>query len=363
MRCSGVLIPCAILAFGMEALASPSNNTEASSAAKNEVSGHAADSPTEQAILHAHEGREKFNVGDYPGALVDFERARALATSPVFDLYAGRALRELKDWLNAEKAFERAVGEADDPGNQPFTEAKTNAKRELEELRAMFPRLTVHAPNLTTRAPDVLLDGEPLTWPIRELPMNPGAHSLTAKLGSESFALAIDAKPNTTLTVPLPFDEARAQAGGALTEGAKSETKSAQKDREKAAHLADTEKGSPQRPLRPWAVGALIGGGVTLASGIVAGVFTLVQSSTLRSWCEKEQNECPNGVPSDPNLAKLQSDALPIASAATPLLVGGGVLSALGVTLFLVDRPRSPNVKSTITLRFHGDGVTCSGTF
>src|SRR5688572_23990722 len=127
-----------------------------------------ADGEQNQAAVDlAYEGKERFEAGDYATALDRFQRAQAMAGSPVFDLYIARSLKALGRWREALVAYEETTRYQVDEGNVSFRQAQENAARELRELREKMPKLSVTAPHsATTAAPTLLIDGEQASWPV-----------------------------------------------------------------------------------------------------------------------------------------------------------------------------------------------------
>jgi hypothetical protein len=104
-------------------------------------------------------------------------------------------------------------------------------------------------------------------------------------------------------------------------------------------------------------VAALIGGGVT-------GFLGMSKQSDLDDRCPNEQCH----FTSDAEKASLESDQDSLdtlATLTTALLVGGGVLTATGVTLYIVGGPSSETEKVSVAPTF-GPGVaglSAQGTF
>lgn len=83
----------------------------------------------------------------------------------------------------------------------------------------------------------------------------------------------------------------------------------------------------------------LVAGGAGLAGLAIGGVLGGLASS---KWSDAQSNHCRTPTLCDAEGVKLVGDAHTFAAASTGLFIGGGVLAAAGVTLYLTGRGRAP---------------------
>ena len=67
------------------------------------------DPDTEAAHRHSNAARAAYELGDYRGAIAEFEAARALKPLPELDYNIGRCLERIEQWGEAAAAFQRFV--------------------------------------------------------------------------------------------------------------------------------------------------------------------------------------------------------------------------------------------------------------
>lgn len=314
-------------------LATPVSRAESASTEQNQA-----------AVDLAYEGKERFEAADYATALDRFAKAQALAGSPVFDLYIARCLKALGRWREALAAYEETEHSMVDGSNVSFRQARENAARERRELLAKIPKLTISAPHTDdTSSIEVEVDGEPVSWPARDLPLDPGKHVLAAALGSEQYDDVITLAAGESRVVELPFDGAPGTATGAAKPG---------------------EDATPaeRRGLSPLAWTAFGVGAAGLAVGATAGAWAAVNMSSLNAHCDMAP--CPEGIPADAEHRQLKNTTAALATTADIGFVVAGVAAVLGITLALTLRPKQPAAQSaTLHLRPAGSGLLVTGSF
>jgi hypothetical protein len=286
------------------------------------------------AVDLAYEGKERFEAADYASALERFEKARVIAGSPVFDLYVARCLKALGRWSEALVAYEQAGRHLVDGSNVSFVQAQENAQKERQELAAKMPKLSVTAPHANAATPpELVIDAEPVTWPAKDLPLDPGKHVLAAKLGQESHDEVVTLSPGQRLTVELPFghEEAPAQAGATETP-------------------SDEPRG--KRGLSPLAWTAFGVGAAGLIVGATTGSIAIANMSTLEG-----------GSVTGDDYENLKSTTHTLATTADIAFIVAGVGAVLGVTFALTLNKGNKKESAALDLRPVGTGVRLSGTF
>lgn len=142
------------------------------------LSGPAAAGEREAARTLAKQGYERFEAGDYPGALDTFRRAEEHFHAPPHWLYIARCQAKLGKLVASKDAYETILAEslaADAPG--PFRDAQATARGEFEALAARVPSLWITLSGAAAGA-SVTLDDAPLalTELGRPISQDPGHH-------------------------------------------------------------------------------------------------------------------------------------------------------------------------------------------
>ena len=307
----------------------------------------AADAEHNQAAVDlAYEGKERFEAGDYAPALDRFEKAQALAGSPVFDLYIARSLKALGRWKEALAAYEETEHFLVDGSNVSFRQAQENAAREKRELFAKVPKLTLQAPHADkASAIELAIDGEAVAWPALDVPLDPGKHVISATLGGEKYDDVITLAAGEARVIELPFGTAKGQP----------------------ATTADSRDGAEtdqRRGLSPLAWTAFGIGAAGLLVGATTGTWAAVNMGSLNSHCAMAP--CPGGTPSDPTYRDLKNTTAALATTADIGFIVAGVGAVLGVTVALTLRGKDGETATEgaeLELRPAGTGLALRGTF
>jgi hypothetical protein len=113
----------------------------------------AADEPAQEAETHIQRGVELRRLGRNGEALVEFQRAYALAPTPRSRAQVALALQALGDWLGAEVWLEQALQGENDPWIEQYRGVLVGA---LATIRAHLGRLYV---DVDVKEGEVLVDG------------------------------------------------------------------------------------------------------------------------------------------------------------------------------------------------------------
>lgn len=304
------------------------------------------------AIRHAYAGRERFEAGDYRGALAEFEQSKALAISPVVELFIARSQRALGHWLLARQSYRACLSVPPDPDNVAWTEAQKSGVEELAELEKMVPRVSVVAPRLAgTEEVYLRIDGVTYPWPAgRGVELDPGAHVLVATFSDQSYSVRIVLSPSEEAEVSLPFVPSRAAPPARKAETPPSPQPITRGD----------AKDSP-RSLAPFIVGSFALAGAGVVFGTVAGILTLEKAGAVREFCGTAGNSCPNNLPEDPDMARMREEALGWSTASTVGFVAAGVSAATGGILLLIQS--SSRSTSSLGLMVGGSSLFLEGRF
>lgn len=315
----------------------------------------AAETDAQAAIRLAYEGRERFEAGDFRGALERFRSAQTLAASPVLDLYVARSLQGLGRSVEALEHYRRAaevVLAPDAPA--AWVEARRDAHTEQQRLEANVPRLTLQT-DAPPRDLSVTLDARPLTWPVVRLPLDPGRHEIVARSGERRLRQVVEAKPGEELRVPLDFNAAAGHTAGAAQPGPTGPT---------APPPTVVPSASTETPRSGWSPVVWTSFGVAaagLAVGAITGGIALSETSKLEEHCDA--NPCPGGEPQDPDEADRYDRAQTMATVSTVGFVVAGAGAALGVTWLLLDRPRRGASATAVQLDAGLHGLRLRGSF
>jgi len=283
----------------------------------------------DRAAAAASAGRELFEQGRWMEAHARFTEAQSLAYSPVFELYAARALRNAGKLVGARERYAHVV-ETELPASAPpaFTAAKDDAKRELAQLEPRIPRLTFRPSRPLARGGEILVDGAVVAAGATSHPVDPGEHVVTVReAGREVAKRSVRADAGGAVEVPLEL----AAAGTSP-----------------ASPAVDSPKDSPPESAN---AGSLVPGGVVLGVGLagllvggITGGLAASKKSDLEDACGAD-GACPRAQ------QETIDDANLLATVSTAMFVAGGIVTAGGITLMIL-RPgggADPPPKSAVS--------------
>jgi hypothetical protein len=272
------------------------------------------------AIELGHGALDHFDSGQYDSALVLFQRADAIAHSPVFDLYIARCQRELGSLLAARDSYRAVEDEplaADAP--EAWLNARTAARAELSALAARIPSVVVEADFALTA---MELDGKavPISTLGREIELDPGSHRVILRAGKRASERSVHLREGER-AVRLLFVTAQPH------EPDRARLSALPRDRDLALGRASGKKG-----LGSSLVPILIGS-AALVVGATAGVVALVKTENLKVRCDG--NQChPEDEPARDEVYKW-------ASASTIAFGVAGAGLTVGAVLYFTDSDKS----------------------
>lgn len=158
-----------------------------------------ADAKLDEAKAHLATGTQLYDENNFRGALVEFQRAYALAPSFKIQFNIAQVAMELQDYAGALKAYTRYVAEGgpDVPADRL---AQTTA--EIERLKGRVGRLTI----VTVAGAEILLDDVAIGFaPLPEpVPVNAGQHKVTVHIsGREPVSRAYDVAGRQEVTAAV----------------------------------------------------------------------------------------------------------------------------------------------------------------
>ena len=260
----------------------------------------APDDRAKRAIESANTGLELYERGQWDAALEKFREADRLYHSPAFLLYRARTLGRAGRWRQALEAYDELLREAL-PSDAPpaWRSAHGDARSEKAALEREVPSVVVES---SARA-RVTIDGEPAALG-KEIALDPGRHLIRVSEGRRASSREVQLEPREKrrrVKLTLPPAETRRAEPGALT---------------------------------PGLVVTGIGGAALLAGGVV-GVFALTSAKRAKDDLPEtcDGNVCPRSRRAE--IEESTSGARTLAKVSTGLVIGGAVVLAGGVVLWL----------------------------
>lgn len=324
-----------LLAGALSALASPAG-------AQEDASTRAA------ARKLAEDGVAALQAGDGAKAAEKLDKAFRILNVPSIALWSGRALVKQGQLVEAAERFLAATRLPVSGDTAVQEQAKTEAAKELEQLRPRIPNLVIRIDSGADVS--VSLDGRdvPASLLGEEHPINPGAHQLVARRGGEQKTEDVNIAEGERKEVTLRFDEL------AATPGARPPRVS-----EPPSSILAGSAGS-SRTLAFVALGL---GGAGLVLGGVSGALAMSKKSSLADDDEHcRDDQCVYAVEDD--VSSLRT----FRTVSTIGFIAGGALAATGVVLLLTHQSPSPSssaqrAPSPLALRIGPSAVQVRGSF
>ena len=247
----------------------------------------------EEARLHYERGVQLYSESDFAGALVEIERAYALAPSYKILYNMGRIQRRLNNYAAALTAFERYLSEGVDVPE----ERRQEVQREIDTLK---PRVAVIELKLNIRDADLSVDDVPVTGRAdtdsRMVTVNPGRHKVSAsKSGFYPISQFVTIVSGDAVRVPVELKKISADAPV----------------EEKIDH------GPRNRAIIGWSVT----GALAVGAGVM-GILAISEKNTLRDD-RGTLNIAPSKLDSDAN--KTKSYSIVADSLTAGAIIAGGV--------------------------------------
>ena len=164
----------------------------------------------EQAAELVDQGTERYQAGDYEGALERFDQAYRAYPSPKIFLNQGGALRKLGRRAEAAQAYHRFLTETDFSGLS--ADKVRLARQALGELEVALGRVRLE---VRPPAAAAAVDGRPAGVPLdRPIFVEPGKHLIRVSAsGYVDRELSVEVAALEELHVPLTLERARAGSG------------------------------------------------------------------------------------------------------------------------------------------------------
>lgn len=291
------------------------------------------------AIEWADKAQDRFDAGDYRGALEAIEEAQTHARPPTFAVFQARTQEKLGRLVEAKALFTSVADMTLQPRDPPaWKAAQEDARKDLAALLPRIPQLHVTVTGADAATSQVMLDDAPLD-PSRFdafFPINPGKHTLTAEANGRKVHEDLDVREGTRHYV-------------AITLTAQAPVLTAKQEVVVSVPKEGTTPAGQRSPLATPGVVALGVGGAGLVLGAVTGGLAITGREEARKSCGVEydaQQRCATAA------AGPLHDAQTMARVSTGALVVAGVAAAAGVTLLVLSRKKDPPVGVAVTPGF-----------
>ena len=296
------------LACALEALSAPSIAQSASA--------------SQRSIEKANAALVLYEEGKWDEALGLFREADALYHSPVYTLYAARSLKGAGRWLEARREYEQVSGESlPDGGPEAWSKAQAEARTELAELGRDMPSVIVEVAG-GSHSTSVSMDDAPVSVG-RPIDLAPGKHRFEASDGGRKQTRTVSVErgaKSVRVVLELPAAPAR-----------------------KPHPTRRVER--PSSANVPGLVLTGVGSAAVLAGGIF-GVVALKKASNtkhgLPSTCNG--NTCPESQRAE--IEADVGSARTFGNISTGLLIGGGLTLATGLVLLFTDPGGRPTAST-----------------
>ncbi|KYF80576.1 hypothetical protein BE11_16675 [Sorangium cellulosum] len=303
----------------------------------------------------AFKGQEFFDAGRYEEALAAFREAEALFHAPPLLQMIARSCERLGRLLEARSLYQRIVDEplaADAP--RAFQQAQAESRVDLAALATRIPTVEVAVRGAAPGAVVLTLDGERIdqATPVER---DPGSYTLVASVPGQNpitktIRLNEGTRERVTLDPPPPA----------------------------AAPRPGSASAASGRDVR---TAVILGGGITAAAGVIAGVvFTVAANGTERAvrrrWevvhsFEGGEVDCMNPTTGNvaeqcQKLSSLVDDRNLFSNLALWSFIGGGTV-ALGTLGYWLASPSSApdeqHVRVVPLVTPRGGGIVAGGVF
>lgn len=293
----------------------------------------AAPAPDRQAVAEATDrykrGIKLYQEGDYPASLAEFRRAYELAPAPQVLFNIARVHRQLQNYVEALRHYERYQQEA---GKKTSRARLAEVRREVDELRKRVAKLEVRSKQ---DGVDITIDDEPAgTTPLAEpLQVNAGRHRLSAtKAHHEAFRTTVEVAGAETKVVEIALVEIATPPAPAAsaTPAPGAPAVSATATATAAEPPPSKRRGPSWGAEGPTPLTGFIAAGALAAGAAVTGTFAFSEALQTRRRADRG----PVNEEYDTQRQKAERWGL-----ATDILAGAALITG-GVSLYFYLKPR-----------------------
>jgi hypothetical protein len=305
------------------------------------VLGQSADEATRTAARAlGTAGVDAYQANDFAAAADKLEKAYGLLRAPSLGLWSGRALVKVGKWVEAAERFLEVTSLQVPTGEYAVQkQAQNDAAAELQALKPRIPALVVKVDGAAVAECTFSVDGQPVasTLLVDGRLVNPGAHVVEARHGSDQARAEVSTVEGERKTVVLSFNAALPPPAVAVAPVAVAPV-AAPAPVEPPPKQASPEPSSAQRTWGWVAVGA---GGVGLLVGGVAGIVALGSKNDIDSNPNCTNNRC---APSESGTVDAYNSLRTVSSIG---LYAGAGLAVLGAVLVFT-APHRPSTQAFV---------------
>jgi hypothetical protein len=285
---------------------------------------HAGDAVMAEALFQ--DGRALMEAGDYAAACPKLEESYVQDPATGTLLALAHCQESAGQTASAWATYAETASRAKQDGRQDREQA---ARERMAALEPKLSRLTIALDADTANVPGLVVkrDGQPVgrgAWGTG-VPLDPGEHVVEATApGKQPFSttVTIGAEADVqTVQIPLLEDEAAGAAGPEPAPVFRDPV---------TVDFDPSDEGPPLRTI------GLITGGIGLVGLGVGGFFGL----RAKSLNDESKDDCDANNECGAIGGAKRDDAMGAATISTVAFIAGGVLTAAGVTLFLVGGPK-----------------------
>ncbi len=296
------------------------------------------------AIEWANKAQDRFDAGDYQGAIDAVREAQKHARPPTFAVLLAEAHEKLGKLLEAEAIYQ-SILETKLPATAPppWRTAQSGVKGPLKALTQRIPSLLIAVAGVEPSMSTVTVDGLPFDAALlgRAVRTNPGKHTIAVSspgMRPATRELVLKEGENQQVTMTLAPAPTKSAAPTARPAG----TARVPRVSSISASPAPSAPGAPASPL--WAVGRVVSfgiGGAGLIAGAITGGLVLGERQEIADRCrlDLKQKKC------DPRDQAGVESVRMLADISTAAFVVAGVGAAAGTLFWLVPRKAAPGVK------------------
>ena len=284
------------------------------------ASGQVSDEDRQAARAAANGGLQAFEAGEYQEAIEQFERANQSVRAITHNLYIARAHAKLGNLLKAWELYLEIARVALETGAPtPFVQARRDARKELRELDARIPRITIQASGAEWEIVQVTMNNTPLPDSKIgvEMRVNPGVYTIHGKS---------DLSKPKTVTITIAEGQREVVVLDLTDEGEKPLP---------PAPPPEVEQSSST--LRYVGIATASVGAIGVGLGVAFNFRSTHKRLKAKEWSYRESEDDPDGTKRyRENSDRLDHDADQFATASYASLIAGGALLIGGVTLILL---------------------------
>ncbi|MBK8257683.1 MAG: hypothetical protein IPK82_34070 [Polyangiaceae bacterium] len=323
------------------------------------------DGNREAAKEWAYKASERFDKGDYQGAIEGIREAEKHVRAPTLSLLSAQAHDKLGKLIEAQQLYQSIIDftlPADAP--DPWKKAKKTATSEMALLNKRIPTLALSWKG-HSEVPIIAVDGKRLVVPVagNRIQLNPGLHVVVARVGAD-LSIRKEVRVSEGSAEQIEFDFTSAEPPLTATAS------------QTVAPSTPTTHSLPPGPTAPtatltsttpsvlrteklvpnWLVYSTLGVGAAglVLGGVMGGIAFAEKGALAQEDCKFDLFVCRSSAKD--RIASTQI----MANTSTVGFIAGGVFAAAGLVLFLLP---SRAAKSPVATVVSPSGIVLLGAF